>query len=541
MRTHHCLTLFMCGAFLLGSLKADAQTPGAGTATFNSHAPIDPSSIPAGFNPYPTISPFEHAFQTTYNDRGTWLSETSREMRTRSYFSLEAIVARFKGPGDAQIGENNVVTPFFDPGDQAIDNGDLGRSTLGELGPLQEFNNGQGPFPNFQSGLIDGSHGTGIRGTFGVERADGIGLEFSGMWIGPQWESTSKGFPIQRFGASVATEPFASDISYESDGTPGSIDSYPTFPSGPDSSFRLGLDVVDLDSITVTNPGIGLNDGSVLGTIQRFDLYMRTAMRSELYGAHISLIQTPTRQVGPFEVRPVFGARYLNPVEHFSVEGHDSGLDYVVDPAGDVAIIGGIEDFEDPVTPAYRAYIESRSETHLGGAELGWKYTAGGDHFRLDGETKFGVMGAAETLRIWTKGIGQPFLFNEADEPAGNFNLFYDPELETIDSHKSSFVTPTFQQSFNTTSRPFAYVPVLKKIGMFREANLKAGWTFLLIGQLQRPNQQINYDSGNGAIPPITGEPILAPVGDPSLKPNIKKDRSLYFVNYFNFGLEWEY
>lgn len=123
-----------------------------------------------------------------------------------------------------------------------------------------------------------------------------------------------------------------------------------------------------------------------------------------------------------------------------------------------------------------------------------------------------------------------------------NFNPFYDPELETQDTASTSYVTPTFQQSLNTSSKLFAYIPVVRNIGLFREANFKAGWTFLLIGQLQRPNESILYQSGNGAITPGIDEIAYStPGGDPTLTPQLKKDRSIYFVNYFNFGVEWEY
>ncbi|MBD3675645.1 MAG: hypothetical protein HUJ26_19205 [Planctomycetaceae bacterium] len=549
MRTHHCLTLFLCGAFLLGSLKADAQTPGAGTATFQSHAPIDPSSIPAGFNPYPAISPFEHAFTSTYNERGQWLRETSNDMQLKSYFSLEAIVARFKGPSSAEIGTSNVFTPFFDIAEFAIQNDDLGRSTGGEfVGVGVEYNKGEGAFPGFDTGLLDSSHGTGLQGTFGIERKDGIGLEFSGLWIGPQWERTSTGFPIQRFGNRSA-DAFVS-VLWEQNQIPYDIDTYPTYPSGLE--IDSALDVVDVDNITVANPGIGLNDGSILGTIQKFDLYMQIQQRSELYGAQVTLLQTPSRQVGPFTVRPTMGVRYINTNEQFTMEGHDSGGDFDINPVEgtieDAAIYGGVETDFIPIRDPIRAYIDSSSETNLGGPELGWRYNAGGDSFQLTGETKFGVMGANEKTRLWTKGIGQPYLFNQSDPtPLTNFNFFYDPELETIDTNASAFVTPTFQQSFNTTTKPFGYVPILRNYGLFREANFKAGWTFLLIGQLQRPNNQIVYQSGNGAIPPgelinpISDEAYGTPTGDPTLQPILKKDRSLYFVNYFNFGVEWEF
>jgi len=532
---------------LLGGMKSYAQTPGTGYANFNSYAPINPAGVPAGFNPYPAVSPFEHAMSSTYNERGIWLNETSNDMQTHGYFRLESIVARFKGPSSDPIGfEGSVVNAFFD-GAAALQNNTVSGPNQTDTGqtPLP-FGDGKGFYRDADSGLIDASHGVGIQGVWGIERSDGISLELSGLWIGHDWEGSSSGFRIRRYGNKdgLATLPPI----YDQDLIPSHISQVINFESGPDG--LLSLDVVDLDNITPRNNGIGLNDGSILGTRQRFDSYLEKRMRSELYGAQVNLINTPSRQFGPFTVRPMFGIKYLQPTEEFSVEGHDSGLDYELADSEDVVIPGGIDDIEQIVRDPYRAYIDSSTETHLGGPELGWRYAAGGDHFRLEGETKIGVMGAREKTELWTKGVGQPFLFDQNETlqaggsagVVGNFNPFYDPELETKDTNSTTYVTPTFQQSLNTTSKPFAYIPVVRNIGLFREANFKAGWTFLLIGQLQRPNESIVYQSGNGAITPGIDElAYLTPGGDPTLEPEIKKDRSIYFVNYFNFGVEWEY
>lgn len=324
--------------------------------------------------------------------------------------------------------------------------------------------------------------------------------------------------------------------------------------TSPGPNNNLTTDYVNMNAVGAFNPGMRLNDGSDLGTIQRFDAYMRNEMISELYGAHVNLLHNVSRKVGPFTVRPLFGVRYLNSKELFRVEGHDSGTDYEVAFDGllspddrDAFLPGGAEPDEVVLirTP-YRGYIDSDTETNLGGPEIGWQYAAGGESFKLAGETRIGLMGARQVSRLWTQGIGQPFLINDADPPDGlsGFNPLYDPFLETYDDLETSYITPTFQQSVNTTTKPFKYIPLLRSNRFFREANLKAGWTFLLIGQMQRPNQQILYQSGNGAITPalLAAFPTMFyDLGDPDLIPEVKKDRSVYFVNYFNLGIEWEY
>lgn len=565
MRTHHWLTAFLGGALLLANGNAEAQTPPPGTANysqFNSHAAIDASGSPMGYTyPYPAISPFEHAFESTYNDRGQWVTESSNDHQNKYSFSVEAIFARISGPESDPVSYDEASIPqaFFDNGEMAIDNDDSQfRLPLAVLDEARAFNGGRGVYSPFDSGLLDQSNSTGLQLKFNVERSDGIGFEMGGFGIWPSVEAVETGVPIRRIGPDG---PNTGGIIYIQDqiiGHPSDQFFSPLNTTGISNGpfNNIATDIVDFDSVGVFNPGIRLFDGSQLGTIQRFDAYMRTELISELYGTHVSILHNASRKIGPFTVRPTFGARYINSKELFRVEGHDSGIDYEVafdalnDPEGrDALLPGGAEEidltlvYRDP----YRAYIDSDVETHLAGPEFGWQYEAGGDHFKLLGETKVGIMGARQVQRLVTQGIGQPYLIDDDDPPDGfsGFNPLYDQFEETFDKKETSYVTPTFQQSFVTTSKPFAYIPILRNHAFFREANLKAGWNFLLIGQMQRPNEQIVYQSGNGALTPefVAANPnyLFYPIGDPDLKPEVKKDRSVYFVNYFNLGVEWEF
>jgi hypothetical protein len=552
---------------------AEAQSPPgtSGYAQFPSHAAIDASAVQPGYAyPYPAISPFDHVFESTYNDRGQWITEQSNDSYNRYSFSVEWIYAMIKGPSSDPVSYDQASIPqmYFDLVDDVedampIDNDpgdpfDQTRTPLFILDEALQWNQGRGVYSPFDSGLLDASRSSGLQLKFNVERPDGIGFELGGLGIWPSVEAKETGVPILR----VGPEGPAGSVSWIQDqvyghpsdqiyGAPGLAGT----SSGPFND--LATDYVDMDSVGVFNPGIRLFDGSTLGTIQRFDAYMRTEIISELYGAHANILHNATRQIGPFTVRPLFGARYLNSRELFRVEGHDSGADYAVnlsvegitDPEErDALLPGGAEDTGDLVRSPYRAYIDSETVTHLAGPEAGWQYATAGEFFALVGETRIGVMGARQQQELWTQGIGQAYLINDLDPPDGfaGFNPLYDPFLETYDKDETSYVTPTFIQSFNTTTRPFAYVPILRSHRFFREANLKAGWTFLLIGQMQRPNEQIVYQSGNGTITPefLTDNPTMQyfdSIGDPSLKPEVRKDRSVYFVNYFNLGLEWEF
>jgi len=265
----------------------------------------------------------------------------------------------------------------------------------------------------------------------------------------------------------------------------------------------------------------------------------------------VNILHSASRQIGFFTVRPLFGARYINSKELFRVEGHDSGADYAVnlssdgltDPTSrDALLPGGAEDTGTPIRDPYRGYIDSNTTTNLGGPEIGWNYAAGGKNFGLVGETRIGLLGANTSSTLRTKGIGQAYLINDGDFAGAN--PLFQPYHITYDKKSTSYVTPTFQQSFNTTTQPFAYIPILRSNRLMRDAKLKAGWTFLLIGQMQRPNKQIVYQSGNGVLTDqfIFDHPdyIGYPTGDSNLKPEVKTDRSVYLVNYFNLGIEWD-
>jgi hypothetical protein len=537
MRTHQWMTAFLSGAILLlGSWKADAQSPF--DPGFAGYTPVA-AQVPEGFNPYPTISPYDNAFSETYYENGHWLFNSNNNTQYRYYAGVEALIARGAPPKSAKVGAGrNVITPWFDRGENAIDNDDLGRS------PLPSFHNelfgGTGPYPASNTGFMFSPSMDGFQVRLGVESANGQIFEMSGMGIFPGHSHLVRGAPILRVGPKDGPPDaviYIQDFIFRnpSDGLVG---------VSPGPGFDVRTDIVDLDAVGAFNPGVPVDDGSILGTVIRMDTYQRMTNRQEVHGAQASVLQMPSRQVGHFTVRPLFGVRYFNARQGFDLEGHDSGLDYEIKTEvddEDALLIGGALDIDAIVRTPVRMYLTSDVDTHLGGAEVGWRYTAGGNSFKLEGETRLGVMGAQEKITVRSRGFGQPYLFNQPDEPAGNFNPFYDPDLQTVDTQQNAYVTPTVQQSINTTTRPFEYIPVFRSIPLFREANFKAGYTILAVLQMSRPESSIIYETGNGAIPPGFGPFFGTPEGDPSLIPRSKVDRSLWYVQYFNLGLEWVY
>ena len=545
MRTHQWMTAFLSGAILfLGSWKAEAQYPnGSGYAAYT---PVS-AQVPEGFNPYPTISPYDNAFSETYHENGHWLFNSNNNTQYRYYMSIEALIARPAAPNEANVGTGrNVVNPWFVEGPNALDNSDNGLIfAFGQNGifPLVGI---RGPYPSSNTGFMSAPTANGFQTKFGVDTPTGQTFEMSGFGIFPGHSYLVHGRPIVRVGRRDIP---AFNTDYTIDGIYGNAhQNAQGINAGPNGLNPV--EVVDVDVVNVFNPGLAVEDGSTNGTIIRADLYQKKAYQTDVYGAQASVLQMPSRKVGPFTVRPVFGVRYVNTNSVFDLEMHDSGLEYDVFPMftadpddRDALLPGGPESITLIPNPVTRMYLSSDVETHLGGAEMGWRYNAGGENFSIEGDTRFGLMGAQEEITVTSVGLGQPFFFNQPMEYGTIFNPLYDPTLTTFDDQKNAYVTPTFQQSINTTSRPFQYIPVLRSIPMFREANFKAGYTIFAVLQMSRPENSIVYQTGNGALPPGLGPlgPIGIPEGDPTLQPQTKVDRSLWFVQYFNLGLEWVY
>lgn len=531
MRKQHWMSAFLSGLMLLGvTSAASAQGPPPGFTGHAGHTPVGYDGVPVNYLPYPQVSPFDHVFDSTYEENGIWMRETHNSP-FRYRFGMDALLAQFKKAGGAMIGEPGARrSSFFRGGPRAIDNNDTGLDIQAIDPDTLDFNTGRGPFLARNSDLLRGAFGSGMSLTFGIDAPDGQSIEFNGFGIFDAIDSASYGRPIRSVGD--VEDPFAAlevryilgDTTFDAPffGPVGGVFNNPTY-------------LVDLNAVNAFMPAIPLNDGTPDGTLVRADHYYHTFMQSRAYGAGVTWAHIPQSSWGPFSVQMTLGVRYIQIKERFGLRAHDSGADYEFETDPDEEEYGNVDTFfiNGPNDPT-RMSLDSYTDVDMAGPEIGLRYDTGGDSFSLFGETKFGVMGARERLQVDAKGLGQQFLFNQVGNFGPlSFNPFYDHSARSRRTLQNSYVTPTFQQTLNTRSKLLSALPLIGDIPAFREANFTAGYSILMAFQVSRPDSSIVWNANTGYDPTDPDTSGLAPTP--------KIDRQMWFVHYLNLGVEWEY
>ncbi len=190
------------------------------------------------------------------------------------------------------------------------------------------------------------------------------------------------------------------------------------------------------------------------------------------------------------------------------------------------------------------ASIDVMANTNLVGPTAGLRYLIGGESFHLIGETKFGLMANLESIEVSGNNIGSTTRVNgqvvtfpaELTGSRGNpqletqQDLFIpspsDPNPNAFDSSaQHSHISPMIEQSVIAEAPVFKYVPVLGKMWPFANANLRAGYTFIWVGDVIQTNQSIDYQ----------GDPMAG------LVPRIVVDRGSWWTENWSVGASWNW
>jgi hypothetical protein len=171
----------------------------------------------------------------------------------------------------------------------------------------------------------------------------------------------------------------------------------------------------------------------------------------------------------------------------------------------------------------YTAFLEHKLTTNLVGPEVGMNYTLGGDNFRINGMTKFGLMANFEKLKLRGNNIGDAN--NIGDEI--DLDLLADPDTAdmagVLDSplitptpdnlHPNAFsqtvktthVSPLLEQKIQAEFPIFRYIPILRRRDRLQDAALTAGWSVIWVGEVARPTQSILWRANprEGLFPSI--------------------------------------
>ena len=79
-----------------------------------------------------------------------------------------------------------------------------------------------------------------------------------------------------------------------------------------------------------------------------------------------------------------------------------------------------------------------------------------------------------------------------------------------------------FEQGINVKFPVFNLIPYLNKLEIFERAQFQAGYSFLYLGNVYRPQNTIIWNQY-------------------PLKPQLNNEKSDYFNHAYNFGIEWQY
>ncbi|MBA4032766.1 MAG: hypothetical protein C0478_18005, partial [Planctomyces sp.] len=90
------------------------------------------------------------------------------------------------------------------------------------------------------------------------------------------------------------------------------------------------------------------------------------------------------------------------------------------------------------------------------------------------------------------------------------------------DSDTTTIVSPMLEQSLLVRAPLLSYVPLIKRMAFFEQAQFQFGYTFTMLGEVYRPEENIVW----------RGAPLQTSIGD---------NRSTFWTQAWSFGVEWNY
>ena len=480
---------------------------------------------------------FNNAYSSHYQENGLWHHD-SNNRRKKFFFSTEALVTFTKRPQSGIIGSKRAQS-YYDLVQEGLEEVD------DELYEEFEFSNYYG---RQEFTFFDDLESPGLRLRWGYENPDDSGLMITGWWASDN--TTSLNGP-RDISTRRATE---KSLVYE-------LLEEPDFPD-TDISPRTVEEVLDANLMNLG--GLPINDGSAGGVTIPFDLGYKIEFRSESWGTSLNWMSTPSYKSGSLVIRPIYGIRYIGVQEGFRFVGNDSGLLYddgddsdidpirdlklhslpngidddgdgIIDNAGHVEPIqdqngggggGGGNQDEDvnyvAVVDPFTSFVDNGTMSHIAGPEMGFRYDLGGDHFKLWGMTKVGIMANHEKMSLKGDNIMMATRGDEVALPVTIDN----PNPNAFSSSRShTHVSPMIETSLFAEMTIFDKLPLLRDVHILESAKFRVGYTYLLIGEVARPYNSIKWD-GN----PQEG-----------MFPSINLSRRQWRTSNWSFAVDWTY
>ena len=480
-----------------------------------SYAGMEQAGYPPGANQWPNVSPYMGpAMDQTTNENGTWFNRQFIGNR-RYYFAADALIGTTQRGSNVLIGAPGVnEIPVF-PGTVAPP---LHNQQFVETVAVPNMPNrtvtaaggggagGTGDIPIFVAhnyhDMPDPKQSAGMRATLGWFNPDQSGFQASGFWLN----------------TGVSTLLTGTGLAYD----PTDAVNFPANYNRQHLRAYSGLTLQGADTDGDFRPGV----------VQPFDIFYRTQLETQLMGANVDWYWSAVHDQSSILIRPVGGARFVQLRERFTFDGSDSGLGYTIQGAraaagGNAAAAAGqifspvVIDPTFSVPDVMDSNLTSESLSLLAGPEAGLRFDLGSDHFKIWTQSKFGLL--ANNTQRTLKGFNIGDAYYVANGRTTTVMPRNSPELTAFASENSTTsLSPMFEQSIFMKAPLFQFVPVLNKARLLSQAEFQAGYTLLILGQIARPAQQIDWQ----AYP---------------VNPRLQSERSTYTNGTFSFGVEWAY
>jgi hypothetical protein len=250
--------------------------------------------------------------------------------------------------------------------------------------------------------------------------------------------------------------------------------------------------------------GITFNNNGV-GEAVPYDSEFAFFYDQDAWGADADFIVSPFFERKNFQMQLTWGVKYMHVHEQFRLRAGDSGLGYVfILPSGNI----DLSTVTDIGIPPYVFNIASNVTSNLVGPQVGMKYELGGDKFKIWGQTKVAVAANMEKMRV------------NGENAVNGFTSFALQGPKFDHTKTTTHISPIFDQSIYGEFPLFAALPIFNKISFINKANFRVGYNYVLIGEVARPAQIINW---------------LA------VDPNIRTNRSPFSLKTVSFAVDWKW
>ncbi len=573
MRIRHSLKAFVPFILMLAAGRSNVQ---AQYAPPMPQQPMPQGSYPAGYQAYPSQSPYQTLFEQNYVSEGLWYKDSNNGFGPFSHrrdFFMNLDYTRTKTRAMRGIVGYSGAQTYHQQNDPEND----------------EIITGLGFFHYFdaaRASQIPDMINNGMRASGGFWNADG-----SGLLLDLNWGAQDSSIFDARANALSGRLDTATVLALRSTGGRGLISNFNTngqtdlgITTGQILGNGVPFDEADatrypvfgttneiLDRTLLNLYGIPIGDGRTisdsdteggngLGVTIPYDIQFQMEHRISTLGSVIDGAFMPFYDRNNLKINTVVGGRYLHVNEGFGLNVADSGLSYGVnngdndtpdnakvfpgadgrDDDGDFIIDNPVEagtltfnqiNPSDPVI--VHGFLDSEVTSNLAGPEFGLHYRVGeGKGVTFVGHLKLAAMINNEKIRLRGDNIFNHMNPDDTTTPTVlddgfDTNTLNGPTQNAFsDSQSSVHLSPLFEQSLMAELPIFGHIPVLKDVQLLEDAKLRIGWTFLFVGEIADPNQSVDYSAVNPRL---------------DLFPQVRSERGVFTQNTFNLGVNWSY